>query len=182
MASGDTFDVGVVDMKMPGVTGAQLATRLRSSPGTMVYPLSCSAVTWIARPRSAATYFRQFLPNRFMPTDSKPVSVRPRAARAECGSRPNSVGRPDRPPQWSSAYWWPKTIPSTDSCAGGLLEKLGHVVDMADERAGCGRSRPSRLVRRCADGHPNAERWTVLKPPNAFDSTCPPTDSRTLWR
>jgi PAS domain S-box-containing protein len=39
VATGQRFDVAVIDMKLPGMTGADLAARLRSSPDTILMPL-----------------------------------------------------------------------------------------------------------------------------------------------
>ena len=61
LVNGDErFDIAVLDMTMPGMTGVQLAQRLRGCPSTGLVPSSCSAVAGIELRSNPMTCFPQY--------------------------------------------------------------------------------------------------------------------------
>ena len=130
LASGERFDVAVVDMKMPGMSGADLGARLRASPATMMLPLVLLS-SHMERPSGV---------NRdlFSAVLTKPV---------QAGKLQASLLRALTPGGSAAAPQSSRTVRNTGGqvlrllvaednpvnqlVSRRLIEKLGHVVDVA---------------------------------------------------
>jgi PAS domain S-box-containing protein len=130
IATGEPFDVAVIDMKMPGMSGADLAAILRSSPDTRLLPLVLLS-SHMERPSSQhgslfsavltkpvpADQLQTSLCQALKPSGSTPAPLHPQVDRTTGGQALRVLLAEDNP--------------INQLVCRRLLEKLGHLVDVA---------------------------------------------------
>ncbi len=130
LASGERFDVAVVDMKMPGMSGVDLGARLRTSPATMLLPLVLLS-SHMERPSEAdRDLFSAVLTK---PVQAGKLQASLRRALAPGGS--TNAGQSSQIDRKTGDQVLRLLVaednPVNQLVCRRLIEKLGHLVDVA---------------------------------------------------